>query len=204
MKKVKYSKEQKERKTKKKFFKKELIWGIFIIAIMVSSIMGFIYSGGGGSADYTYNEEFKFTKTEQNTFIYMNVEKQVFSFRYLPYEVDHLNISNKIVPPQIYMIFDPEADNIEAIELMRYELVEDLSKLDIFVSQGVTSENSIYSLPVMDCESANTIAPILYFKSSNETTITENDNCVMLQARSAVDFVMIKERVLYNALGIIE
>ncbi len=204
MKKVKYSKNPVTRsETRKKRIPKEVIWTLFIAIIMVSSIIGFLYSGGGG-ADYTYNDKFKFTRTDNNLFIYKNPDNNLFTFRYLPYELENLNISANIQPPMVYLTFDPEADDIETVELMRFELLEDFSKLNIFAKQGITKNSTSYTMEVVDCNMATQSIPVIKFTTSNETKIIENNNCINLQGESKIDIIRLKERILYKALDILE
>jgi hypothetical protein len=203
MKKVKYSKNvDLEPKTKKKKVSKELLWGSFIAVIMISSTIGFIYSGG--SSDYTYKEKFKFKATETNTFIYKDAVKQEFVFSYLPPQLEDLNLSTKIAPPMLYLSFDPNSSNLDVIELMRFELAEDFAKLNIYVVQGFSFNDSTYNLPIIDCRNATVMTPVIIFSSSNDTRITEEDGCLVFEAKDRPDIVRLKERLLYSALGVME
>lgn len=201
MKKVKYSKNINQRKEKKKF-KKEVIWTLFIAIVMISSIIGFIYSGGN-EADYTYKDKFKFIRTDRNSFIYIDENDNQYTLRYLPYEVEQFNITTKIVPPMIYLSFDPNSSNIEVIELMRFELLEDLKKINIHVTEGITEESESYNMTIIDCTSATPFTPIIQLIGSNNTEITENNNCVTLESKDWIDAAKLKDRLLYAALGII-
>ena len=203
MKKVKYSKNlNMESKAEKKKLKKELLWGIFIAVIMISSTIGFIYSGG--SSDYVYKEKFKFKATDSNTFIYSASAKQQFVFRYLPPQVEDLNLSTKIDTPMIYLSFNPNSSNLDMIELMRFELFEDFKKLGIHAVQGVLVNDSVYALPVITCKNASVSSPVIIFSSSNETKITEARGCVLFESKDGADIVRLKERLLYSTLGVME
>jgi hypothetical protein len=203
MKKVKYSKSlDMGSKAEKKKIRKELLWGIFIAVIMISSTIGFIYSGG--SSDFTYKDKFKFKATDSNTFIYSDSAKQQFVFRYLPPQVEDLNLSTKIVPPMVYVSFNPNSSNLDVIELMRFELVDDFAKLNIYAVPGVSENGSIYDLPIINCINASIAAPVIFFSSSNETKIIEKNGCLVFEAKDRADIVRLKERLLYSALGVME
>lgn len=203
MKKVKYSKEVNIAAPKKKILSKEVIWSLLIAIIMVSSIIGFMYSGDGG-ADFTYKDEFKFIRTNNNLFIYKDPNDNQFTFRYLPYELEEFNITTSIKPPMVYVSFDPNSSNIEMIALMRFELLDDLGKLDIFTKQGITENSSLYDMDIINCDYATPNVPVIEFISSNKTSITEYNNCIILEGKDRADIVRLKERLLYKILGILE
>jgi hypothetical protein len=46
--------------------------------------------------------------------------------------------------------------------------------------------------------------PVIYFKYGNSTRIDFDNNCIIAEASSNVDFVRVKDRMLYEMLGVVK
>ena len=90
----------------------------------------------------------------------------------------------------------------EEIALAQYNMALTLNNVNIYLRKGFT-QNNTFNLPIITCENATFAVPIIYFKQSNETKITIEDNCIIAEAINAVEILRIKDRLLYSILGII-
>ncbi len=181
-------------------------WGailVFLIAfIMVSSIIGFLY---GGETDTFKYKGIKFTRTQTQWSTTINNKKMVFD--YFPGEVEMINVSSDVITA---LVNKPEIDTTskindtfsEEIALAQYNMALTLNNLNIYLRRGFTTNNT-FDLPIITCENATIVVPVLYFKQSNQTKIALEDNCIITEASSNIDILRIKDRLLYSMLGII-
>lgn len=167
-----------------------------LVFIMISSVIGFMW-GGGGSQKEKYGQ---WTFTLKNNQWVTNVDGQEFGFDYFPTEVEDISAElNLRGNPQIDTTYDLEDDNVEAISLAQFQMDEVMSKLNVFLRKGLTSANQ-YDLPIIDCDSEY---PVIYFRTGSSTQITVEGKCVIAESRNAADFIRLKDRLLYDLLGII-
>lgn len=181
-------------------------WGailVFLIAfIMISSVIGFLY---GGETDTFKYKGLKFKRTQ--TQWYAAINNQKLTFDYFPSEVEQINLSREIITS---LLNKPEIDTTseindtfsEEIALAQYNMALTLNNLNIYTRRGFTA-NSTFNLPVLTCKDATLAVPIIYFRQSNETKITMENNCIIAEARNNIDILRIKDRLLYSILGII-
>lgn len=177
-------------------------WVIFISFIMVSSVIGFLY---GGERDQFKYKDLKFTRTQNQWSTIIN-DRQL-TFDYFPTDVEQINISSDIIT---ILLNKPEIDTTsqvndtfsEEIALAQYNMGLTLNNLNVYIRRGFT-QNNTFNLPMITCENATMAVPIIYFKQSNETKITIEDNCIIAEARNNIDILRIKDRLLYSMLGMI-
>lgn len=181
-------------------------WGailvFFIAFIMVSSIIGFMYSGGTDTFKY---KDIKFTRTQNGWSTVLNNRQVVFD--YFPAEVEQIELSQDITT---ILLNKPEIDTtseindtfLEEIALSHYNMALALNNFNVFIRRGFTTNNT-FNLPIITCEDATLAVPIIYFKQSNETKVTMEDSCIIAEARNNIDILRIKDRLLYSILGVI-
>lgn len=188
--------QKKEKKTT------QVILVIFIAGIMITSVIGFLWSGSG---KIKYG---KFSFEQSGNGFAATIDGQQVLFNYLPQEVEDITIGQEIIArlantPQIDATSDFNDTNKEAIALAQYDLNQALDPLlDVYLRQGFTANNT-YRLPVISCDVSTTV-PIIYFKTSDQTKISYGDSCILIEAEHAVDFIRIKDRLLYSLLGVIK
>jgi len=185
---------------------KQSKWGtilvFFIAFIMISSVIGFLY---GGEKDQFKYKDIKFTKTQSGWSATINNQKVLFD--YFPSEVEQINISPEITS---ILLNKPEIDATskindtfaEEIALAQYNMLLTLNNLDIYLRQGFTT-NTPFNMPIITCEDATESIPVIFFKQSNDTKITLENNCIISEARNNIDILRIKDRLLYSIFGII-
>jgi hypothetical protein len=182
----------------------QIMLSIFIAVIMISSVIGFMFG-----------------RDEQNTMDYNGVEFYQRNFRWItrvngqevvfdnfPASVEHINVSQDIISRikntfEVDTTYDEDSKYEEELAVIQHEMGIVLdSVFNIYVRQGMTEQNS-YNITVIDCNDATQAVPVLYFMESNQTSIYLDDNCIIAKARSGVEFVRLKDRLLYGILGII-
>ncbi len=175
---------------------------IFISFIMVTSVIGFIWSG---SQNIRYG---KFSFEQIGNGYATTIQGKEILFNYLPQEVEKIQIDPEIInrlanTPQIDSTSYVNDTNKEAIALAQYDLTQIMEPtLNIYLRQGFTT-NSSYNLPVIDCD-VSTRIPILYFKTSNQTKVSSEESCIIIESEDAVDVLRVKDRLLYSLLGVIK
>ncbi|MBD3249860.1 hypothetical protein GF336_07475 [Candidatus Woesearchaeota archaeon] len=185
----------------KENMKKSLV-SIFIITIMVSSVIGFIFSRSSGESE-TF--EYKGISFQRDEFKWgTEIEDKRYEFDYLPQQVEHINISKGLDLDAFQVDMTSEEDSLfpEEIAYSEYTLASSLKKRsDTYTRIGFTANNT-YGLPVIDCTSATENVPVIYFKDANNTKISIEKNCIIAVSEDSEGFIKIKDRLLYEILDI--
>jgi len=154
----------------------KLIFGFFIIVLMVSSTLGFIYSGG----DSVKINGHKFVLTEQGWRIWIDEIDSYLFFNYLPnelgYELDLLDFEFGFA--KIYN------GNWDANALQRLQAV--------FLFEGIHTEllNTTY-----DCSEDT----LVLSNSDSIPIITKEEKCLYLDG----NYVMLTEGIIYKVFEIV-
>ena len=193
---------------KEKKSSKTLWMSIFISAIMVLSVIGFMSNSDDSNPDLDYNN-FSFSITEDNRWV-LNIkspEKQQIMFYNHPSEVDYINLSSEASSmlagaKVIYATSDPDDIFKEEISLTEFEIKDLMGKRGVYFESFFTKDNQ-FSKPVVTCRNSTYYAPVLYFKQGNETRISYENNCIMLESESEYGIMKLRDRILYAFLGVI-
>lgn len=177
------------------------IWVIiFIVVIMLTSTIGYVFKGGSKEK---YND-FSFSRTDDGRW-YTEINGKQLAFDYFPSELENINLSAEIIDKikstrMIYFTHDPENRYREDIALLK-EIF--WPYFQIYADNGLTVENT-FNLLVIDCDNATISLPVVYFKESNQTGFYLDNNCIICELRSGEDFTALKERLLYSLFGVME
>lgn len=174
--------------------------------VMVGSLFGVVFFGFGnsGATSMKYND-FKFVN--RGSFWSAIIDNREAMFTYLPSDVDVISVSNNAInrlknKVQIDMTSDFNDTSAESIALAQYQIGITLNNFDVFVRSGFTSEQQ--NFPVITCDDSSNFVPVIYFKSSNETGVYLDNDCVIAEASNPADIIMIKDRLVYGILEIIK
>lgn len=187
------------------FSKKNLVAG-FIVIVMVASTIGFLMDGNSSQTTERYNK-IKFTREETGWSAVINSKKTLFTF--LPAEVERIDVSEEIISKlkpalEIDSTSDFNDKFAESIAQSQLEMDNALSSvLGIYLAVGFT-ENTTYSKPIIACSTATYTVPVIYFKKSNQTSITLKNNCIIAEAFSEREVFALKDRMLYGIFDIIK
>ena len=177
---------------------------IAIVVLMLSSTIGYVFKGGSNEK---YGD-FSFSRTDDGTW-YTKVNGKQLAFHYFPSDLEDINLSNEIVDKMkntnmIYFTYNPESRYREDIAMLGFELTNILwQDFKIYATKGLTKNNT-FNAPVIDCNNATITIPVIYFNESNQTEIYLNNNCIVLNGRTGIDFLVLKERLLYGLFGVIK
>lgn len=194
------------KKKKSRFFNKQMALVIFIIGIMIFSIGGFLLSSNPPSQTVRYGT-YSFVR-DGNLWI-TRINKLPVPFHFLPGDVSDLNISRDALnllknSRMVYTTFDPAIEDLSVIELARFEMREDFPNFfNIYVSDGVMTEDETYNLPLITCDNATTFVPVISFVEKNTTNVYAEEECVIIEGKGS-DFLRVKDRIMYSLLGIMD
>ncbi len=195
---------------KERRFKKEQLMVYFIAFIMISSVFGVIFFGFSGDSSTTREYgEFSFLKGEDtNSRWFTEIGGKRIYFDYFPTEVENINISPDMESRlsntlEIDLTSEVNDTKKELIAFFAYDLQEQLNNKNIYVRLGFTTESE-FNVPIISCDDATMMVPVLYLKESNETKIYSQGQCIIVEAKSDFDFVRIKDRIAYSIHGIME
>ncbi len=190
------------RRRKAKQWKKNAV-GIFIVAIMVLSGMGYLWGSQEGEGRQDYNgAQF----TGKNGLWYTQVGGTYQGFSYHPSELDAINITASGAlrdAKMYYLTFDP-GRLVSDFEEARVRMETVLSGAGRYIVVGTTDNTGDYSrFPIITCENATAYVPVIYFAESDTSGINESGNCFVANSVDRYDVSLFTERLLYAVLGII-
>lgn len=176
--------------------------------IMVGSVFGVVFFGfgnSGGAASLEYND-FKFIN--KGSFWSTIVDGREALFTYFAGDVELIPIEDNIINRlknklEIDVTSDFNDTFAQEISLAGYNMGITLNNFNVFVRQGFTAEND-YNFPVITCGDATNSVPVIYFRSSNETKVYMEDDCIIAEASIQADVEGVKDRLVYGMLGVIE
>ena len=197
--------ERLDRRSKKRQ-RRNLFLGLFIVAIMILSVLGYTATQNSQSNAQNYNGH-SFAQSGEYWVTKMN--KKVFEFNFLPSQVDYLS-SDKFTfdPAYVYLVSDPNANystqDLAAIDYSKFELknkIVDYLGVD-FAEIGYTQE--YLGRHPITCANATPSVVVIDFIVSNQTKISFANNCLTFSANVGIDIVKEKDFFLYKELGIIK
>ena len=185
--------------------KRDQLMVYFIAGIMVSSIFGVMFYGfteQGGKATYG---KYKFKQNPKGWIT--KIDGNELLFTYNPNQVGDIELSDevklKISSSQLIVTSSFEDEAVEAIALAQFDMAEVGSVSEVYLTVGFTDyETEI--MPMIGCENATQFVPVIYFKSSNETKVSLEGNCIVAESKTNDGFLVIKDRLLYYILGIMD
>lgn len=191
----------KEKKERKK-------WGliVFLVFIMVGTSFSFVFFGFSPVSEKIDYKGIKFTNN--NEIWIAKISNKEAAFTFLPGDVEKIPafsdfsgaLQNKL---EIDVTYDLNNTNKESIALAQHQLGLTLAKYNIFVRKGFTSNNT-FNIPIIACKDSTPSIPVIYFRSGNTTNIGKKESCIIAEAKTGAEFIMVKDRILYGMLGVIK
>jgi hypothetical protein len=173
---------------------------LFIAFIMVTSILGYIF--GDSDTRTSKYKDIKFTLTTQGWTTKIN--GAIYHFTYTPTDIESINMSDEIalsVPTELDVTYDYNSSYRQDIAGAIFELATILSKKNIYVRQGFTS-NTSYNFPVINCTHSSQFVPVVYYMESNRSSISQQGNCIIVQSQDRNFFLLYSDFIAYKILGI--
>lgn len=180
---------------------------IFMAVLMVGSLFGVVFFGftSSGFAPEDYNEyEFEYRVDHWETVI----DDKVALFTYFPTDVDYIevpaDVSQRIRNTIQFDITSDINDTLaEQIALAQFQMGLTLANFNLFMRTGFTEENE-FNQEVINCDQATEFVPVIYFREANESKVYLENNCVIADIASEVEVERVKDRLVYDILGIIQ
>ena len=179
----------------------------FIAFIMISSVFGVLFYGftssGKGELDY---KDFKFIN--RGNFWTTNINGIEALFTYFPSDVENIKADGRVIDrlknvAEIDVTSDFNDTHAEQIALAEYQMGITLNNFKIFARTGFTAQNK-YKASTITCSNSTKFVPVVYFKSSNETKISLQDDCIIAEAAKKEDVLRLKDRIVYGIFNIIK
>ena len=132
------------RKQVERVERKKKLMVYFMGIVMISSVFGVIFFGfTSGSGKLKYND-FKFLN--KGSYWSANVDGREARFTYFPADVEQIKVDDIIISRlkntiEIDVTSDFNETNVEEIALAQYQMGIVLNNFDVFVRQGLSSEN---------------------------------------------------------------
>lgn len=179
--------------------------GIFIAAIMILSGAGFLWKGGD-STNLKYNG-FSFALTQDNRWAADIGGQQILFYRH-PSELENINMSPESADilrntKMIYVTSDPDDLLKDAIGLSEFDMKDIMEKKGIYFVYAFTKENQ-FNKTIITCSNATRSVPVIFMEYSNQTEILYDNNCITLGANSDFNMLMLRDRLLYEMLGVMK
>ena len=192
-------KEKKERKR----------WGLilFLVIIMIGTSFSVFFYGGSPQNEIVKYNGIKFVSSSNQGPWIAKVNGKEATFSFLPTEVETINVNGDIEKLngkfEIDVTSDVNSTYKEAIALAHHQMTLTLAPYNVFIRQGFTT-NSTFNVPIIECDDATSNVPVVYFVYGNSTSISLENDCILVKASTDADFIKIKDRLLYGILGVIK
>ena len=179
---------------------------IFIVVIMLMSVVGFMWKGGSGGSASEYNgHEFRLT---QDRLWQTDHSGQRITFYNHPTEVESIGMDSGAAESlkgtrMAYITSDPDDSLKSYIGKAEFEMKRMMDNRGTYLEYAFTGDNE-FNKTIITCRNATPSVPVLYLKSSNETGIVYENNCIIMKAESMHDVMALRDRLLYGFLGVIE
>ena len=174
---------------------------------MISSVFGVLFYGFGSSGKLELDyKNFKFIN--RGKFWTTNINGVEALFTFFPSDVENIKTEQNAIN-RLKNIAEIDATSnfndtfAEQIALAQYQIGITLNNFNIFVRNGFAASNK-YNANLITCTNSTKFVPVIFFKSSNETKITLENDCIIAEASKKEDVLKLKDRIAYGIFNIIQ
>jgi len=175
--------------------------GWFIIIVMVMGVGGIISAGINEKQDAVEPTKYNgYDFYEQYGQWSATIRGQQYLFLNSPMDLENisipLNINSWLAKEKVYLAYVPNDQLVvdSYIQLLGAVLYQN----GIIPQQACAVEKDCPDIPVINCEKEGVI-----LLSGDETIISQDNNCLILQATDDLKMQKLTERVAYQILGVI-
>lgn len=183
-----------------------LVITIFIAFLMLTSVIGYL----GFGSDVTVTKYNGFKVREFGNHVDLKIDGKYVPFTTHPADAASVDMDPAVMDAlkgakQVYLTFNPAQtqDYLQHIDYNRFEFANQLTQFNIYVIQGVTQSMPSAALPQITCNNATQFIPVIEFREAEDTKITKEGNCIILEALEPSDFLRLRERIIYGFYGVI-
>jgi hypothetical protein len=196
-----------KKRIKKKKFNYVALIGFLMLGTLLFGTIAFVLMDSSNNLDNEKYNDFKLFNNGQ--FWVLNYNNKDINFLYFPSSIDYINISKNAIniinnTEYIFFSFDPNDKYINNLELIRMEFEKEMNfNFNKNIISSILNNNSVvYSFPVIDCNNATQNVPVIIFKSGNQTGFDYENNCIIATTNQG-NFRLLKERLIYGLIGVI-
>ena len=182
-------------KENKKKRRNGIIIGLVLVGVMLFSVLGYAFRGGGNDdiKKLNYNG---FEFVEQNGFWFTNIENFQFAFKYNPQQIEEIDSEVKYLDNYYNKPLYISSENNEAeLEIYR-NLFYQNQIVQRMQSACLDEKECDENLPVKTCEDN-----FIIIKENNISEIIQEENCVFIQGKEE-NLTKITDEFLFKILGI--
>ncbi len=191
--------------------KANLVMSLLIVFLMTTSILGYT-STRDSTTTFRYNGYL--FRQQQDSFgvkkWVTRVDGKTLIFDYSPKQLEAINLSpvikESILATKLVMLsFDPSKTSaLNYMDKARFDITNALYSKGIRVVSGVSNKTKYYNLDIITCANASIPFPVIFLKIGNQTRITLENNCVVMEAQENYEILALKDRLLYSIYGIMK
>lgn len=184
---------------------KKVVIGLIIAFLMISSIFGFVvdFAVQPSVKKLPYGD-FKFKLVNQQYFATIDGEEHTFVF--FPADLEFIQVSDEakllLEKPVLTVTYDPKSDIAENFGESQYYFEVQLQ--DVKVIERALTNNEGTNLLQKSCSDATPEQPVVELRKSDESKISAEGNCIVLNALDAYDLYQQTERLIYVLLGVMK
>jgi len=185
-------------------------WMVIIVAtVIVLSMIVSIFAVLVDNQDQTIPDYNKHSFVNINTGYKTKINGKYMEFYNYPSDLESIPLSSDIIAKLknsqgMAFIFDPSdpvTDDLQYIDLIRYNLQLDMDKPTYF---GITQNSSNYTLPIISCANSTIEFPLVMINISSNTSFyvsNQYPNCIVMNGRLR-DLLAAEDRLLYTYYGV--
>lgn len=189
---------QKVRIEKKQSFVSKQKWFILIAFFLVALMVGSVLDVGRSNREKTSTyKNYEFTLTDSGWIAYDGNTPIMLSYN--PQELESLTIPNINVGvmnylEKAYLSFDPKDT---AVQRAFFEFNRRFNLQTRVVRACYTDVEGCGDMPIKDCNSTTTNSGVIIFKTTNETKVALENNCLTVEGK---DLTKIVDKIILNSL----
>ena len=203
------------RSSAKKEKRTKHLMAYFIVLLMVTSVLGMISMNNSDppTQDSISYGKYHFVPHEKDNIWSVKIDNIDYYFNYFPTDVDDIyldyNIPEKIKNSDVilftYDSVEPELkESDESINNIEYSIFMLRRTIELnhnhYARQGLT-DNVFYPDELqITCNDAKYSLPVIYFKQSNKTGISLENDCIIIEGANPTDFLKLKDRLNMDLL----
>ncbi len=183
---------------------KKTIMSIFIALIMVSSVFGVVLNSSFSNTKIKYNNH---VFVAQDGKYYTELNGKEIDFYNNPEVIENIELDENFVnvlknTKMMYFTSDFNDSLVEEIAILGYDLTTNMFDTNyVYVQPSLTTNET--DLPQITCQDATQTVPVIYVKSSNETSSSFENGCLIINLQSSFDVAQYRDRILYSFYGVI-
>ena len=180
--------------------------GIIIILLMVSSVLGIVFSYSGGntnSNEHTIRYGDHVFTLQDNLYV-TELEGNEVGFYYTPDIVLGADLPQEFIDiytsAEIFSLTQDFNDSaLDFISILTYDVTRGVVDAGGYVQPGFTTQ--VEQLPLLSCENATSLT--IYSHSANATSAVYKENCLDLSLATNADIALYRDALIYTYYGVI-